>query len=385
MIPDGPGWRFPGCPEPPDWSLDWDRLRGEIPGIEALHSCPQDPIHHAEGDVGTHTRMVCEALAGLPAWRGLGEAGRSILFAAALLHDIAKPSCTQANEDGRITAKGHARRGAQAIRTALYLRPSPALPATPAAIREAIVGLIRHHALPLNWPDHPSLERGLFEASFQARLDWLALLAEADALGRTSIHRAELLDRVALFREVAAEHRCPDAPRTFASDHTRFLYFQGRSVPPDFPAFDDTRGEVLLLSGLPGSGKDTWAREHAGGLPVIALDALRTEMDVDPADAQGAVVAAARERAKLLLREGAPFAWNATNVTRAVRDGLVRLFASYRARISIVYVEAPWPEIVRRNRERRSPVPLAVMERLAAKLEVPTPAEAHEVRIVETG
>jgi hypothetical protein len=45
--------------------------------------------------------MVCRALAGLDEFRALPELERQILFAAALLHDIAKPSCTR-HEDGRM-------------------------------------------------------------------------------------------------------------------------------------------------------------------------------------------------------------------------------------------------------------------------------------------
>ena len=97
-------WMFPGCPEPPDWRLDWDRLCAERPEIAALHHCPQDPVHHAEGDVGLHTRRVCSELTGLEAWRQLHPEERSILFAAALYHDVAKPLCTR-DEMGQISAR----------------------------------------------------------------------------------------------------------------------------------------------------------------------------------------------------------------------------------------------------------------------------------------
>jgi predicted kinase len=54
----------------------------------------------------------------------------------------------------------------------------------------------------------------------------------------------------------------------------------------------------------------------AGDREVISLDDIRRELDVDPADDQSAVVAAAYDRAKGLLRRGEPFVWNATNVSR---------------------------------------------------------------------
>ena len=35
----------------------WDDLQA-FDWVRALASCPQDPIHHAEGDVWIHTRMI---------------------------------------------------------------------------------------------------------------------------------------------------------------------------------------------------------------------------------------------------------------------------------------------------------------------------------------
>jgi len=99
------------CPQPPDWRVDWEAIDRELPWIRALRGCVQDPVHHAEGDVWTHVRMVCEALAGMAAWRALGAEAREILFWAALLHDVAKPACTR-EVAGRVSSPGHASRGA---------------------------------------------------------------------------------------------------------------------------------------------------------------------------------------------------------------------------------------------------------------------------------
>ena len=62
-----------------------------------------------------------------------------------------------------------------------------------------------------------------------------------------------------------------------------------------------------------------------------------------------------------------------------LRSILVALFFNYGARVRIVYVEAPWREMLERNRARKRVVPETVIRRLARKLEIPTPTEAHEV------
>ena len=81
---------------------------------------------------------------------------------------------------------------------------------------------------------------------------------------------------------------------------------------------------------------------------------------------------------------GQPFAWNATNVTRQMRRMLIDFFKSYKARVRIVYVETPWAELVKRNARRSRPVPEAVLNKLAEKLEVPDLSEAQRVEWVET-
>jgi predicted kinase len=93
------------------------------------------------------------------------------------------------------------------------------------------------------------------------------------------------------------------------------------------------------------------------------------------------VVQAARERARELLRQRQPFAWNATNITRSLRRQLVDLFLSYGARVRIVYVEAPYTDLLARNRHRAAAaaVPEKVIARLLRRLDVPDATEAHAV------
>jgi predicted kinase len=249
-------------------------------------------------------------------------------------------------------------------------------------MRERIAKLVRHHGLPLWFFEREDPTRTVIEASQTMSLADVALLAEADVRGRECPDRDELLDRVAYFREFCIENRCWDAPYPFPSGLSRFRYCTGRQTQPDYVAWDDTVCEAVLMAGLPGVGKDTWIRAHRADWPVISLDAIRAERGIAPTDEQGAVIQAAKERARIFLRTGTSFVWNATNITRMLRAQLIDLFAAYRARVRIVYIEVPYVTLLQRNRDRTAGLPENALERLIAKVEVPDATEAHRVDYV---
>ncbi|MCI8462203.1 MAG: AAA family ATPase [Lachnospiraceae bacterium] len=109
---------------------------------------------------------------------------------------------------------------------------------------------------------------------------------------------------------------------------------------------------------------------------------LEGELCILPAKGSGKVVSQARERARELLRRKEPFVWNATNIVRETRQKLAELFAGYGARVHILYLEAPYGELLDRNRKRERHIPENVLENMIRKLEVPEPWEAYEVKII---
>jgi putative nucleotidyltransferase with HDIG domain len=351
----------------------------QFPWLLPLGECPQDAVFHAEGDVLTHLGMVLTELAALPAFRELSEIDRHIVFAGTLLHDISKPECTRTEEDGRIRSPGHAVKGVYKARRILTDDEAFAPHGTPFAIREHILALVRWHGLPANYLEKPDPLRAVLLTAQHTRMDLLTILAEADHRGRIVAKPDDTQTRVALFPDFCMECEAWNGPREFANDHSRFHYFRTPGEHPTLHLYDDTKCEVTVLSGLPGSGKDTWVSQHAGDREVISLDDIRRELDVDPGDNQSEVVAAAYDRAKALLRRGESFIWNATNVSRILRGKVIDLSAAYKARVRVVYLEPPIPLIRSRNTGRVKRVPERVWERLFDKLDVPTLAEAHSV------
>ena len=376
-------WVFSLCPAPPDWRIDWGQIEACCSWLEPLRGCRQDPCWHREGDVLTHTEAACNELAAMCAWRNLCPTGRSITFLAVLMHDIAKPR-TSVEQEGRIRSPRHAPKGAQMARTILWEKLLPATSVEQMQIREQIVALIAHHSMPPLFFSREDWERHLFGVSLSVRCDLLSLVSEADVRGRICDNSEERLEKIELFREFTRENDCFNRPRYFASNHTRVLYFRGGDLSPDVEIYDDCRCEVTLMSGLPGSGKDTWIRENVDGTPIISLDAIRNELGVLPTDVQSPVVMRAKDLAREFLRRGEPFVWNATNTTRQMRSSLLQLFYNYKARVRTVYLETEWSDLLRRNRSRKAKLPEVVLYKLAEKLDVPRAWECHQTDLMVT-
>lgn len=374
-------------PTMPKWDVSWDKI-AESPVkqlIVDMKRTSQNPKFHAEGDVWTHTKMVCEALISLDEFRQLPESRRAILFLAALFHDAGKPACTRW-EDDRWTSPNHGSVGAGIVRR--FLWQECGLCGTPEKqrFRETICHLIRYHAVPAHIISDPDAHRRLRKiAANQAllpefSLELLCLLSKADALGRISEDMDDMLYRTGLARELAVEGECYRDCCGFYSDYSRYAYLNGRNILPEQPIYDDNWGEVLMVSGLPGTGKDTWIRENHPDLPVISLDDIRMELKIPPTANQTPVVETARERAKLLLRKKQPFVWNATNLSSAIRQRQVGLFRDYGAGVRIVYLETAWDEMLRRNSDRKAVVP---EQAICGMMQHLTPPEIWEACSVE--
>lgn len=319
--------------------------------------------------------MVLEQVVADPTWRQAPASDREIAYLAALLHDVGKPKTTQVGEDGRVSARGHARRGAIDARAILWRLGYPF------AVREAVCALVAHHQAPGSLIDDERAHARLARISQSARCDLLQAIALADIRGRICADRERVVHNIELFGLLAQELDCWRAPLAFPSVHARFAYFHGRDDARTGSVFDDTRFEVTLMCGLPGAGKDHWIREHASS-PVVSLDAIRARMNIAPDADQGPVRQAALARAREHLRRGEPFVWNATNLLAQRRAQLVELCRAYRARVRIVYREVPYPRLRRQNRERERTVPESAIRAMMGMWEVPDLTEAHRVDYV---
>ena len=166
----------------------------------------------------------------------------------------------------------------------------------------------------------------LCEASLRVDTRLLKMLAVADIQGRICKDKPALMEDSELFEMLCREQDCWGKARSFATGHARFQYFQAEDGYIDYIPHDNFRCEVILLSGLPGMGKDHYIRTLPQNIPVISLDDIRRKHKVSPTD-----------------------------------------------------IEKPYEVWRKQNREREFMVPEAVLDAMLGKLEIPQLGEAHEV------
>ncbi|NJO90865.1 MAG: AAA family ATPase [Chloroflexia bacterium] len=364
------------------WKLhetyNWQDLENQFDWVGDMQHVPQDPVYHAEGNVAIHTQMVLDKLQQLDDFKKLDEQKKQILLAAALMHDIEKRSTTVTETDGRISSAFHAKNGENTVREILYKDIE-----TPFEIREQIAKLVRYHGKPLWLPLAKYPEKELLRIAFEVDTQLLAILATADVLGRVGAEIEEKLAAIELFKEYCMELDCWGKYRKFESELAKYHYFANSSHVSYIP-FAKSSCDVVLLSALPGSGKDYFIRKNYADWPVISLDDLRRKYKASPTDQKmnGRIVQEAKENARKHLRAKQAFVWNATNLSGSNRKSLIDLFADYGARIKIVYLEVPYNKLVEQNQSREYPIPQKVLDKMVSRWEVPQQWEAHHVEYI---
>ena len=347
-----------------------------------LAETPQDKKFHGEGDVLTHTHMVCEAID----VSGLTERQAAELMIAARLHDIGKIRTTVVNGED-IMCPNHSTTGARMVRELLWKKFGLAGTNEAINFRETIVALVRYHGFPPHVMDDKDAFVKLYRCASVSLLgasdftmDLLYRLAKADMIGRIASDKDNSLAAVECFRDLADEEDILYNAPAFGADpysENKFLNFKtGDCKAPGL--YDDTWGEVIMMSGLPGTGKDTYIKKNFD-LPVISLDDIRKEFGIKPGDSKdGFVVQTAKDRAKEMLRNQQSFVWDATSITR-LRLQTIEMFETYKARVRLVYLETTPEEQKKRNHNREAVVPDAIIDNMISKLVLPEYFEAQKV------
>jgi predicted kinase len=141
----------------------------------------------------------------------------------------------------------------------------------------------------------------------------------------------------------------------------------------------EDRPRVVLLVGLPGSGKSTWAKRQEGG--VLSTDHIRVLLSDDATNQtiHGAVFATLRYLLRRRLELRIPVTYiDATNTTRHERRAYIKLAHFYNACPEAIYFDTPVAICKERNRSRERTVPDWAIDMMFTRLRPPSLDEGFE-------
>lgn len=371
----------------PTDKIDWDTIEKELllPFISDLKNTNQEAKWHGEGDVWTHTKMVCEALIKEKLYQDLTKDEKLTVFLAALFHDIAKPVCTKII-DGEIRSFHHPKKGSIITREYLWKELGLSGEKEYQELREAICLLVKYHSEPTYFNYEKNKEKLVIKLSLNTKLTkyysnkLLTLLAISDVKGRISNDTNEKLQIIKEFEKLSIELDCYDKPFKFIDEYSKIRYLSSDNIWHSQKVYDTTWGEVIIICGLPGTGKDTFIKNHYPNYNVISLDDIREKYKIKPTDNQGEVYNIAKDMAKSYLRQNIPFIWNATNITELIREKQIKLFHEYNAKVKVVFLETSWIEMLKRNASRKRNVSEKVISEMIEKLEMVEDFEAEYIK-----
>lgn len=158
-----------------DFLMDSGLMEIQFPAVYDLMCSQHSHIHHAEGDVWEHTKMVVNVIMNENSHRSDDE--KIILFFSALFHDIGKPSTLAWNEKKKDwTNYKHADVSAEMVKTIL------ASSGIPKRFHQAIIELVENHMVDVSITDKKIKQKA--EDFKSANWDLLMSLRIADGLGR---------------------------------------------------------------------------------------------------------------------------------------------------------------------------------------------------------
>lgn len=143
------------------------------------------------------------------------------------------------------------------------------------------------------------------------------------------------------------------------------------------------RPKLIILCGIPGSGKSTYAKDYVernGNTVHLSSDAIRKELygDENIQGNPGEVFALMQKRAVESLNNGSDVLYDATNITRKDRSGIIGVCPKF-AKIECHIIWASIESCIERDTERERTVGKEVIDRMLKRFQAPYYDEGLDV------
>lgn len=144
--------------------------------------------------------------------------------------------------------------------------------------------------------------------------------------------------------------------------------------------------KLVLMVGVPGSGKSTYARKYYKGYQLLSSDEIRKELfnDENCQSNNAYVFSTLYKRARAFLLQGLNVVIDATNVTIRDRKKALNQFEDLEIKRICCYIKTPIEICYKQDLKRERNVGKEIINSFFLKLEEPTKEEGFDqIKIVE--
>lgn len=314
---------------------DWDELCKAFPVFEKMKTIRSKPTWHAEESVFKHTQLAYEYLTSsdfmVSIYKQMQDSVVDVisrLIPAVLLHDIGKTLC-ELDEEGYLLSSGHEELSVKLANEMLY----------PVNLedRKIILCLIKFHDLRYQFKTmKPTtiVKKVQYIASQFGYLNDLMYKIYFEELFKADYYGAIRTTK-------------KDSEEEFLKDIKELGKYFGSPFQP----------EIIVMCGLPGSGKSTWVKnfiikyhkilKSSKNIIVLSRDSIREELfgSRDDMEHEKEVSELFEKRLRAALLERASIIIDNTNIKFKTRERYRKLADEYGYSYFIKYIERPLVEL----------------------------------------